>query len=206
MATSGSIDWTTTRDEIIKAAYRLVVVDEDFAPTTNQTSNASLLLNAITKSYNAKLGMPLWAMGTGFILPFTTSYSTNSTSGYVTASYSQTTLSLAGDTSDLTIEVTSTSGLGNGYFIGIEADSGDMHWTTVNGSLSGNTVTITAALPADSAIGKNVYCFQTRLSRPLRVIDAYTIVGTQTESQSDVPVRIITPEEFLEFSNKTSEQ
>jgi hypothetical protein len=152
MATSGSIDWTTTRDEIIKAAYRLVVVDEDFAPTTNQTSNASLLLNAITKSYNAKLGMPLWAMGTGFILPFTTSYSTNSTSGYVTASYSQTTLSLAGDTSDLTIEVTSTSGIGNGYFIGIEADSGDMHWTTVNGSLSGNTVTITAALPADSAI------------------------------------------------------
>lgn len=206
MATSGSVDWTVTRDEIIKAAYRLVLVDEDFSPTTNQTTNAALLLNAIVKSYNATLGMPLWAMRTGFLLPFTTSYSTNSTSGYLCGSYVNPTISTAGVATDTTIEVSSATGIGNGYYIGIELDSGDMQWTTVNGVPVGTTITLTDALTGAAAVGNNVYCFQTRLERPLRVIDAWTIVGTQTTSQSDVPVRIVTPEEFLEISNKTTEQ
>jgi len=206
MATSGSIDWTTSRDEIINAAYRLVVSDEDFTPTTNQTNNAALLLNGIVKSYNASLGMPLWGLNYGFILPFTTSYGTSTVSGHVTSSYSTTTLTADSPTSDTTLTVSSITGFTNGDSIGVELDNGDMHWTTINGVPSGSVITLTTGVPSTATTGNYVYAYTTRLSRPLRVLQAYTVINSVTTSSSDIPVRIVTTEEFLTLSNKTTEQ
>ena len=74
MSTSGSVDWNATRDDIIKAAYRKVLVDEDFSPSTNQTNNAAFLLNGIVMSCTSSLGIPLCALGYGFILAFSCTY------------------------------------------------------------------------------------------------------------------------------------
>lgn len=205
MATSGSIDWTTSRDEIIKAAYRLVVSDEDFSPSTNQTNNAALLLNGIVKSWTASLGIPLWALGYGFILPVSGTYFATMGSGHVTTSYVNTTLSADSATNDTTIDVTTVTGISNTYYIGVELDNGDMHWTTVNGAPVGNVVTLTTGVASAASSGNNVYCYQTKMGRPLRITQAYTIQGTTTTSQSDIPVELITGEEYLKLSNKSSE-
>lgn len=205
MATSGSVDWTVTRDEIIKAAYRLVVSDEDFTPTTNQTNNAALLLNGIVKSYNASLGMPLWALNYAFILPVSGTYAATIGSGHVTASYTRTTLSADSAANDTKIDVTSASGISSTYYIGVELDDGDMHWTTVNGAPSGTTVTLTAGVASAASSGNNVYCYQTKLNRPLRIVQAYSIVGDVLSSTSDIPVTMVTTEEYLKLSNKSQE-
>lgn len=205
MATSGSVDWTVTRDEIIKAAYRLVVSDEDFTPTTNQTNNAALLLNGIVKSYNASLGMPLWALNYAFILPVSGTYAATIGSGHVTASYTRTTLSADSAANDTTIDVTSASGISSTYYIGVELDDGDMHWTTVDGAPSGTTVTLTAGVASAASSGNNVYCYQTKLNRPLRIVQAYSIVGDVLSSTSDIPVTMVTTEEYLKLSNKSQE-
>lgn len=62
MATSGSTDFSVTRDDIIKRALRLLgVVAQGETPTTDQTTEAALALNGLVKAWQAD-GMPLWAI------------------------------------------------------------------------------------------------------------------------------------------------
>lgn len=62
MATSGSYDWTLTRDNIIKAALtKLKVIDHDGTPTTAQVNSASVVLNAMIKAWRSE-GIFLWSL------------------------------------------------------------------------------------------------------------------------------------------------
>lgn len=59
---SGSTNFSLTRDDIIKRALRLVgVVAQGEDPTTTQISEASVALNSLVKAWEAD-GMPLWAI------------------------------------------------------------------------------------------------------------------------------------------------
>lgn len=204
MATSGSVDFSVSRDDIIKAAYRKVLIDEDFTPSTNQTNNAALLLNGIVKSWTASLGMPLWGSQNLVLLPTTGVRNVNigPSGGHVTTSYASTTLSAAAASGASTITVTSASGIANGYYIGVEQDDGSMHWTTVNGAPSGTTVTLTAVTTAAAASGNMVYCYQTKAARPMRITYAYA--RHQTEF-IDVPIQVVTFQEWSGYTTKGSE-
>ena len=62
MATSGNSNYTTTRDEIIKRALRLLgVIAQGQVPSADQYSEAAIALNSLVKALQAD-GMPLWAM------------------------------------------------------------------------------------------------------------------------------------------------
>lgn len=62
MPTSGSTDFSVTRDDIIKRALRLLgVVAQGELPTADQTTEAALALNGLVKAWQAE-GMPLWAI------------------------------------------------------------------------------------------------------------------------------------------------
>jgi hypothetical protein len=64
MATSGNSNYTTTRDDIIKRALRLIgAVAQGETPTTDQVTEASIALNGLVKAWQAD-GMPLWAIKT----------------------------------------------------------------------------------------------------------------------------------------------
>lgn len=64
MTTSGSTDFSVTRDDIIKRALRLLgVLAQGETPTTDQTTEAALALNGLVKAWQAD-GMPLWALKT----------------------------------------------------------------------------------------------------------------------------------------------
>lgn len=205
MAIATSVDWVLTRDDIITAAYRKIGhVAEDATPSTAQYTHGALLLNGIVKSWNVALNMPLWAMKTGYILPVsnTNQILFGTGGGHATLSYATTTLSSAAAASATTIVVSSTTGIVNGYYIGIELSNGDMHWTTVNGAPSGSNVTITAGLASSTSAGKRVYCYQTKLLRPLRVTKAQT---KDVTSDTDTPMEIITGHEYMDLTVKSQE-
>jgi len=62
MATSGSTDYSQTRDDIIKRALRLIgALAQGESPTTDQVTEAAVALNGLVKAWEAD-GMPLWAI------------------------------------------------------------------------------------------------------------------------------------------------
>lgn len=61
---SGSTDFSVTRDDIIKRALRLVgALAQGETPTTDQVTEAAFALNGLVKAWQAD-GMPLWAIKT----------------------------------------------------------------------------------------------------------------------------------------------
>lgn len=75
MATSGSTNFATSRDEIIKYAhYNLGAINEGDTPTSTQVTMAAYHLNLILKAWQAD-GMELFAMKTtSFVLTAANSY------------------------------------------------------------------------------------------------------------------------------------
>ncbi len=64
MPTSGSTDFSVTRDDIIKRALRLIgALAQGETPTSDQTTEAALALNGLVKAWQVD-GMPLWAVKT----------------------------------------------------------------------------------------------------------------------------------------------
>lgn len=190
MTTSGSVDFSVSRDNLISDALTIVGgLDVGGTVASAQTTLASRMLNMIVKAWNSH-GIQLWARATGYVLPFTGASSTTlgAAGSYATASYVQTTLSTSATDGATTIEVTSATGMADTYFIGIEMDDDTMHWTTINGAPSGTTVTLTAAIDDDAAAGNYVYCFQTRLQRPVKVIDAYV---RNLETSTVWPINVV---------------
>lgn len=195
MATSGSVDFSVSRANLIEDALNIVGglgVGDTIA--TVQTTHANRQLNMILKSWISH-GIQLWSRSTGYVLPFTGASSTTlgPSGGHATLSYVQTTLSAAAADGATTIVVTSATGISNTYNIGIEQDDDTMHWTTVNGAPSGTTVTLTAALTDSAASGNYVYVYQTKLVRPTRVIAAYI---HQQETDVDYPINVLAFDTF----------
>lgn len=176
MATSGSVNFSVTRDTLIKAAMQHVqYIGEGDTPSSTQYSEGAFLLNLITKARMAD-GMPLWALKTGYILPTTgvSSITLGGTDNAVTA-YTATTTSAAAASGASTIVVTSATGFVDTYAIGIELADSTMQWTTINGVPAGTTITLTATLTGAVSSGAQVYAYLTtnRIVRPLRIVGAY---------------------------------
>jgi hypothetical protein len=203
MTTSGSVDFSVTRDQLIAAALQdHGAIGDGDTPSATQISEAAILLNMIVKAKMAD-GMPLWALKTGYILPQTGSsqISLGPSGGHATLSYVQTTTTVDAAASATSITLTSVTGVVNGYTIGIELDDGTIHWTTVNGVPVGLVVTITTGLASAAASGAIVYAYQTKLQRPLRIINAYT---TDVISSTRIPMNIVTYPEFRGLGSLTA--
>lgn len=204
MATSGSIDFSVSRDDLIKTALQYIgAIGEGETPTTDQTSECAILLNMLVKARMVD-GMPLWAVKTGYILPQTgiTTIALGATGDHATLSYSNTVTTAASVAGTNTIVVSSTTGFTNGFFIGIELSTGDIQWTTINGAPMGSTITLTANLTAAVSAAAQVFAYQTKLQRPLDIQDAY-ILNVIDEVRH--PINIIAVRDILSFGDLTSE-
>lgn len=209
MTTSGSVDFSLSRDQLIKAAYQQAkLLGEGDSPSTTQTTEANILLNMIVKLRQSD-GMPLWALKNGFILPQTptvgsantTGISVGTTGGHVTNSYVTTTTSAASSSGGSTITLTSVSGVSNGYYIGVLLSSNFMFWTTVNGAPAGSVVTLASTLTGNVASGSRVYCYQTKVNRPLRIISAY---HQYTSGGNRNPINVIEKDSYFRLGALTS--
>lgn len=203
MTTSGSYDFSMSRDDLILSAHQHIgAVGEGETCTSSQTSEAAKLLNMITKMRAAD-GMPLWALKRGYVLPVT-DVSSVSTAGQIVTTYVQTTTSAASALGASTITLTSVTGVSNGYNIGVEQDDGTVHWTTVNGAPAGSVVTLTAVLTAAVSSGNYVYVYQTanRVQRILRIVDANM---KNLDSSGTHPINQISSAEYYALGSRTSE-
>lgn len=189
MTTSGSVDFSVSRDNILTDALIIVgAVGPDDTVPTNWLTHAARQLNKIVKALGAKR-VGLWARKTGYILPVsdTNSILLGPSGGHATLSYTQTTLASSAASGVSTISVSSATGFADTRAIGIEKDDGSMFWTTESGAPSSTTITLATALDGAASSGNYVYVYTTKLQRPLRVVEAYRVdLAGGTEIEIDI--------------------
>lgn len=210
MATSGSTNFSVSRNDIIKMAYQKIgVVAEGDSPNSNQYTEGSLLLNGIVKSWSVGLKIPLWSLRYGAIFPqsLTTPHSVllGSTGGHASTEILHTTLTADAASSATSLTVGSITSFAASDNIGIELDNGDIHWTTINGAPSGSTIVITTGLASAAASGNHIWAYTTKIDRPVRIVEAWTRDYTTSTDVRDIPMEVITPEEYNMITNKVSE-
>lgn len=132
-------------------------------------------------------GTHLWSE-TEAILPLNPSqakYSLGVGGDHCFTDYVYTTTKLAYAASATSIDVSTTTGMTIGDFIGIELSSGSRYWTTIANVVDSDTVTITTGLSGAASLGASVYTYTTKIDRPLRIAAA-RYASTQTEGE--VPI------------------
>ena len=224
MATSGVMTFRLNRDQVLtQALINVAALDpEAGTPTPNQVTHAATHLNLMVKAWEAH-SLQLWERKYGVIFPQKNQgmYVLGNpgpagdhavlTDNLNLGDFIQTTVSVAAVASATSVTLTSITNVGtvgnpaitlaNTWFIGIELDSGFLFWTTVNGAPAGNVVTLTAGLPSSASAGLTVYAYQTKLMRPLRILDAFY----RQQGGNDIPIRLISREEYNRFGVKTSQ-
>lgn len=206
MATSGSVDFSVSRNDIITEALQICgVVPEGATANTNQLSDGSRTLNMLIKNLQAKPEYNLWTIQHGIVFPQADQiqYKIGGSGPDHTCKVSDfvyTTVRTA-YTAGTTLEVTSTTGMTNSDFIGVVTDAGTIEWKTLT-VVDSDTITLSGALTDDAAVGNYVYTYTSKLNRPLRVMSAYT---KDISSDVDTNVNIISQEEYDTLSIKTTE-
>jgi len=202
MATSGSYDFTLDRDGMVSEAYRLlggIAIGED--PTTEELTDGGRTLNLMLKGWQAE-GIGLWLERTVtlFLGYEKQSYLLGSTGDNCSTSVVKTEMKVAGVATDSTIDVDSITGITDGDYIGIELDDNTVQWTTINGSPSGDTITLTDILTGASAIDNHVYTYTSKIQRPLKVIEARHIAA----DGNSIDLLPISRQEYMNLPDKTT--
>lgn len=173
MATSGSVDFIGTRDSIILAALKgMNVINKRVASLdSDDASTCAVFLNQEAKHWMT-LRPNQWKKKKAFIFPEKDKYQyligANSTDDRCFNSYSTTVLTADSAASDTTLTVDTLIG-SNTNLIGVELDSGSIHWTTINGAPSGSTITLTSGVATAAASGNRVYVGSARITRPVKI-------------------------------------
>lgn len=203
MTTSNSVNFSVSRDDILKyAAFELGVLAEGETLSPTSTIDYSLRLNSWVKSLMAQ-GAKLWAMkqGTLFLTAGTAQYSLGATGTHCTNSYVQTTLSTAEALGSTSLGITSATGMSASDNIGIVLDDGTIHWTTISGA-PGTTTTIATGLASAAAAGNVVFAYTSKINRPQRIHEDSAYWHSSTGY--DTPVNIVGRAEYSRISNKTA--
>jgi hypothetical protein len=204
MATSGSVDFSMQRDDVITFALKKIgILPTGGTATTNQKADAATELNMIVKHMEVA-GLQLWAKKQGFLfLQADTAVYQLGGSAYdkATNSYAKTTLSADAAASATSLSVASITGISNADQIGIVLDDGTLHWDVVNGAPSGTTVTLTTGLASAASSGAYVFAYTNNITKPLRVYSAHR----RDTSGIDTELVMSSLDEYNDLSNKTSD-
>lgn len=172
-------------------------------------------LNLICKQWMGKSdfapGLKLFTRARGYLFLTTgqavytlgpTTTATGTTNKFASA-YVTTTIAADEASSQTVISVTSSSGIIDTNRIGIELDSGVIHWTTVAGSPVGNDITISVGLASAASAGNRVFAYATGAQgqRPLDIISAVV----RDVDGIDTPLDPMSVEEYEQISNKAQD-
>lgn len=203
MATSGSIDFTVTRDQIIKDSLLLIgAVGAEESVDSSDQAIAARMLNMMIKDWHNK-GVNLWRYQEGILF-----LDTQNQASYTLASGSSgddftdsaviTTLGAAEAASQTELTVTSSTGMTASDYIGVVLDDGTLHETTIVSVDNSTTITITSGLASAAASGNKVYTYTTKGNRPIR-IDS---VRWRDSSDLDRELNEISRDEYFELPTK----
>jgi len=178
MATSGSYDYDNTAANFITdALLHIGVLGTGETVATAKQTELLRKFNYLVK-WLAGRNMPLWSRKRGAILPTTgQNYIANGTRTVAWNGYTSTTLASAATASQADIVVTSASGFGDTYVVGLELDDGTFQWSTQSGAAVGTTVTLADNLTDTAAAGNRVFVYDggtasNLISTPLQIYHA----------------------------------
>ena len=200
MATSNSVNFTLTRNDIVTEALELCqVLAGGETPDGEDLVTCSRSLNMLAKAWMAD-GLHLFQKleVTLFHTVGATSYTLGT--DRASADHLETTLSAAEAAAQTVLSITSTAGMTAGDAIGIELDDSTRQWTTIVTVDSATQVTVTAALTSAAASGNTVYTYTTLMDTPTRVISA----RRRSKDGNEVPVSVLSREDYMQLANKTN--
>ena len=175
MTTSGSSDYSTTRNDIIQEAYELGgVLRAGQAVSGAQLAKGSRVLNAMVKAWMAS-GIHIWTVVEAVLIPQSEqiAYDIGSAStDHVTlkSDYVETTLAAAAISGATSITVASATGIAASDKIAVVLDDGTVHFTTVSGAPAGAVITLLVGLADSAASGMKVMAYTSALVRPIKIV------------------------------------
>ena len=201
MATSGSVNFTLTRDQLITTAYKKCgLIQKSETPTADEISFAADILNLEVKMLTA-LNPHIWKRRVGYLFPekdqFQYKVGTQAADDNIFNSYVTSTLTAAAVATDTTITINDITGISNTDIIGVVLDAGTIHWTTVNGSPAGSTITLTDAMPSGSALYSRIYVGSSKISRPVKIYNAWReTITTTSDTITRSPLEQVAYDDF----------
>ncbi len=211
MATSGTVSFSVTAGDIYEDALSSIGV-LDTGTSSIPAVHIPLCrrkLNMIVKQWTSQIdfapGLKTWTRRRAYLflqknqIEYDLGPDGDPTSE---GDYVTTTLTAASAATDTTLTVASITGIATTNHVGVELDDGSIHWTTVNGSPSGNTVTITSGVASDAAIGRRVFVYTSLMRRPFEIVSASLRDANSVDSPMD-PTLLV--EEYESISSKAAE-
>lgn len=176
MSTSGSVNYSQNRDQIITRALNVLdIVGVGFTASGAEIDHAANALNMLIKSWQGQTdfarGLKVWARKRGYLFLQRDQHEYTLPGDNWTNAYVSTTTTAAATAGAGTISIASASGMTSGDYLGVELSTGALQWTTISGAPS-TTLTLAASLTANVASGARVFAYTTRATRPLSVLAA----------------------------------
>lgn len=205
MATSGSVNFTETRDEIIEDALRLAgVLDITESPKAAVSEAADRTLDSYLKYLMAR-GLQLWRLTEGvlFLVEGQESYNLGSTGDEATRASDlvATALNGAAASAATALTVDLTTGMTVGDRIGVELTDGTRHWTTIATIPTSATLTITSGLASAASDDATVYAYTAKIERPLRISN----VRSRDADGLETPLSSVSRQEYMEQPDKATD-
>jgi len=180
MATSGTTSYSVTESDIVTDVLTNIGVAE--VGQTLQAEDVIIVrrkLNMLVKQWVSQAdfapGLKMWTRRRAylFLQKNQTEYSIGpSGDECASESYVSTTLAAAASSGAGTVTVASITGLASAQRVGVLLASGSFQWTTINGAPSGSTVTLTATLTGDAALGARLFAYTSKPHRPFEIVSA----------------------------------
>lgn len=207
MATSGSVNFNQTRNELIQDSLGLIgVYGVGRTISAEDMTFSSNMLNKMVKSYQGQ-GLHLWTKEEAYLFvadntgEYTLSADSSSARMCLRSDAVITELAVAASATDTTLTVDSTTGMAAADIIGIVNDDDTVDWTTIVSVDSSTTLTITDQISGACAINNNVYTFTNRVNKPLRILSMRRVTGGPS-SPSSIPMMALSHEEYFDLPNK----
>jgi hypothetical protein len=205
LPTSGTYEFTVTRDDIITLSMRVVGrLGEAENPTPGEMQVGAQFLNMLVKQWMGRQdfapGLKMWTRQRGdlFLATEQHSYELGPTGDHWAVSFEQTTTTAAAIAGATSITVADTTNLHIADFIGIVDATGDLFWTTVD-TFTLTTVNLVDALTSGVAGNAVVFSYTTKQQRPLELL---TLI-LRDINRCDTPINKMTLETYEVLPSKT---
>lgn len=204
MATSGSINFELTRNEIITAALRKIcVLGKKQQLAADDLNMCVTELNCMLLEWQGE-GIYVWTQNEGilFTAKDTKDYTLSSTGDHscMLSDLVTTTTTVSAAAAATALTVTSTTGMAVSDKIGIYLDDGSRQWTTISAIGSSTTLTLAAGLSSAAGVGATVYTYTTKLNRPVKVTD----VRYKDDNNQERMVEVIDRSWYQNIVSKTT--
>ena len=208
MATSGSVDFNQTRNEIIQDALSLIgIYGVGRTVSSEDMSYCARTLNRMIKAWQAK-GLHLWSKEEGVLFvadnvgEYTLGNGSSNARACLWSDAVITELNGAHSASDTALTVDDTTNMAASDIVGIVLDDDSVDWTTISSVDSSTQITVASGLSSAAADNNNVYTFTSRINKPLRIHDVRRVTGVST--RTEIPLTNVSHQEFQEISLKTN--